>query len=1420
LRVFQIQKTLLQLSLIGQVCGAIKLEKKIPVFFIAVRRNITFKIRFIIFMKKYLQQKVAVILGASLLAFFNLLEMNVQAQPMIVFDSSTGFSPTNIPFISSSANRRAWIYNPSDFANSQPGFITRIYMLSSTAGTPFFGNLIISMGPTIHTSWPSFSNWPTTGMIQVLNASNFSPVPVPYSGLSSSGTWMAFDLQTPYYFDNLSSIIVDIQQTGANPGFGLRETAVSNASIFGSATGTPSNFINLKSPFGFDLIPPPTCTSPPVIGAAKASSNLTCAGGIVQLSVDSFTTVTGQTYMWQSSPDGITWNNMPLNILPNATVTVLGSTLYRLSATCNGVTGFSAPVQIDVITGPLAGGTYTVNAALPSQGTNFSNLANFATLAKCAGISGPIVLNVVPGSGPYNGQIIFDNINTSAVNTITINGNGAHQTFNGGTINDRATIHLKGTSFVTIDSLNVGVENGADYGIAIQLSSSASNVTIKNCTLTGNLNSNTTNFATLVIGGGPAGITSGGGISSNVLVENNEIIGGFYSVTVIGATSLNTSQNNQIINNRIRDYHSYGIYSLRQEDFEYSQNEFSRFLRPQLGNHYGIYFTQQHLGGKILKNAIHDPFPGQASLTNGEIYGLYINAASGNASKPNLVANNIFYNLRSNGRMIVIFHTGSNQWRYHHNTIDINDSISTVGQTSVVSFTGASANILFTNNIISFRRSGSGTKNLFNIAGVGGKFLNNNGYYIHPLSQNTNFGFQGIPLPTIADWRATTTFDMGSVLENPHFVSASNGLFQPTAGAYDNIGQNLLSLVPDDFLGTARSTAPDPGAFEFIGPPCGNPVNFAASAVTINSMSLGWTQPGTTVQWNLEWGTPGYTPGSGSASTALISSNPHTITGLTPGACYDVYIRANCIAQGAGTGAWVGPLSVCLLAQYDLKLETILSPLNFDCGIDTLPISVRIKNDGLLPISGFSFTANISGAITQTLNSTYTGSLAANAVDSMFIGNVNLLSGGAITVDVIGNYTLDQVLSNNALSLESYSPSNAPSNIVAVADTLCDGQLSWLTTPAKIGRKNRWLDANDMEIGTGDSLLVGPISAPTFVKLEGVGRFIENVGPKDTTFSAAANLTGIAGQRLFITTLEEVTILQAKIYPNNSGNLIIVMLPVAPTTGPIISKSIPVAAPSSPGMPVVIPIDLTVPAGTYTMGASGASTVGGLLRNSDSASYPYGNNSFIITGNSFSPAFHYFYYDIVVATQAPCQIPADSIVLYPAGITFINDVASTAGLTSTGYTVNFDATGSFGNTFSWNFGDGGTGSGITTTHTYFTNGTYTVSLVVDGDCGLDSISQTVIIEGIGTTDLALAKNLQVFPNPTTGEVQISLELAVASDVYLRILNPIGQQIMEKQFGKTENLLQYGFDLSGYAMGVYLLQIQTEAGIVTRRIVLQ
>jgi PKD repeat protein len=82
---------------------------------------------------------------------------------------------------------------------------------------------------------------------------------------------------------------------------------------------------------------------------------------------------------------------------------------------------------------------------------------------------------------------------------------------------------------------------------------------------------------------------------------------------------------------------------------------------------------------------------------------------------------------------------------------------------------------------------------------------------------------------------------------------------------------------------------------------------------------------------------------------------------------------------------------------------------------------------------------------------------------------------------------------------------------------------------------------------------------------------------------------------------------------------------------------------------------------------------------------------------------------------------------------------------------------------------------------------------------------------------SLEKNIQVFPNPTSGKFTIRLILPQTEQLKITVTNVLGQQVLPEISGmRGSNTLQ--LDLSGQSSGVYLLNIASGSQVVVKRIV--
>jgi hypothetical protein len=842
-----------------------------------------------------------------LLVGFILQNLDMVAQPMVIYDPGGGIGNT-IPFSSTASNRRALIYTPQDFTNSQPGLITRVYFMASGTTSPSYGNVKIFMGPTTANDFAGNATWPT-GLTQVLDINNVTPQTYPRA--SGSGTWFAFDLQTPYLFDNATNFIIDAQQTGPSPGTTILQINVSAKSVFGAATNpAPNNTQDRLAIFGFDWIPAGPCVSPPFVGNAQAAPQTLCVNTTTNLSVDSMTFGQGQSYQWQSSLDGVNWTNLPNDTMASASVLVTDTTYYRLGATCGGITTHGAPVRVDAVGGALPGGTYTVNSALPTSGTNFQSFNDFIDAIECGGLAGPVILNVVPGSGPYTERLLFDNVPINAQQSLYIQGNGETIEFNNTNSSERAVIELRNTNHITFDSLVVKTLNTSN-GWGFWLVETSDSNTIKNCQIDITSVTGTASAAGIGINmsGTPTSATTAGDNGNYNLFEGNSIIGattsGAYTgINIIGSGTTG-SVGNIARNNIIQDFRLWGIRATNASNTVIDGNLITRPNRNNTGIVRAVYLTGNSQGVVVSNNIIHSLNSGIPTSTS-TTYGISNNAGAAQGN-PSMIFNNLIYNFDGGGIHYGLYNAAA--WvNYYHNTVVINDQISrTQAAYAFYTTTASNDHLEVFNNLFYMDRNTTGLQYAIrvNTATVQNFASNNNAFY---LGGNAGIGFRSSGYNTLTAWTAATGDDANSVVANPDFINPAAGDFTPSAAAIAAIGQNLLSVVPSDIFGNPRITQPSPGAIEFLPPPCPRPgVSIVASSDTSATLFFQSLQPNGL--YNAEWGPTGFTRGTGNIITVV--GDTLVLDSLAKNGCYDIYVQLNCMATGDSLSIWTEAFTFC-----------------------------------------------------------------------------------------------------------------------------------------------------------------------------------------------------------------------------------------------------------------------------------------------------------------------------------------------------------------------------------------------------------------------------------------------------------------------------------------------------------------------------
>jgi hypothetical protein len=98
----------------------------------------------------------------------------------------------------------------------------------------------------------------------------------------------------------------------------------------------------------------------------------------------------------------------------------------------------------------------------------------------------------------------------------------------------------------------------------------------------------------------------------------------------------------------------------------------------------------------------------------------------------------------------------------------------------------------------------------------------------------------------------------------------------------------------------------------------------------------------------------------------------------------------------------------------------------------------------------------------------------------------------------------------------------------------------------------------------------------------------------------------------------------------------------------------------------------------------------------------------------------------------------------------------------------------------------------------------------ESDVSIDDIN---VSGTIGINENSLANNFNIHPNPSNGIY--SFEYNGSTDAALKIMDIRGKVIFQKELNPTQNGI---IDISGYAKGLYILVINSEGSIITKKII--
>jgi trimeric autotransporter adhesin len=670
-----------------------------------------------------------------------------------------------------------------------------------------------------------------------------------------------FVLDTTFDWDGLTNLVVEVcngSQIGTTtsnpsilhhtPGFAASRTFAATNFTVGSQcnfTGTTAVAIqnpNLRPITYFNWTPKDFCLGVPVVGNITANATLLCPSIELNLTATGGTFLQLIEYQWQKFDfatgewvaTGPTDNQQTLSLFQDTT------NRYRLMAIC-GLTIDTAYSNVVTVTTPkVPGGMCYIDKNHTGNfwplSDTFPSFASTVTAMNC-GIKSAVTFNVVPGSGPYNEQMLVNGviINSSATNTITYNGNGETITF-APTTNSRAVIKIKGSKYFTLQNLNI-VPTG-NFAIGVQLQNRSDSNVVKNCTInlptSGTAFTNLANSAGVVIGGTDASAT-GLDVTSNCnynSIEGNRINGGANGI-VLSAGNGGENTFNRIKDDTVRNFNQNGIFISGTFSSVVEHNLVSR---PNAASSNatvnGIYVATLNRGLRVLRNKIHSPFKSQLASTatfNGINFDNATVGTTPSAVDEINVANNLIYGIQGLGQQNGILNTNSSNVQLYHNTISLDDETSNptiaAATTRCYSQQGAPTSITFVNNLLYINRGGSIAKHcvFINAANANNfKDLSFNNYVNDAALGTTNcVGFWTANRLTIGDWinasGENTALNIPPVFEEPIVANMDTAKYNPTNAVLDTKGKAVYDLID---LNGPTTTRVDIGCYEFVPPPC------------------------------------------------------------------------------------------------------------------------------------------------------------------------------------------------------------------------------------------------------------------------------------------------------------------------------------------------------------------------------------------------------------------------------------------------------------------------------------------------------------------------------------------------------------------------------------------------------------------------
>ena len=545
----------------------------------------------------------------------------------------------------------------------------------------------------------------------------------------------------------------------------------------------------------------------------------------------------------------------------------------------------------------------------------------------------------------------------------------------------------------------------------------------------------------------------------------------------------------------------------------------------------------------------------------------------------------------------------------------------------------------------------------------------------------------------------------------------------------------------------------------------------------------------------------------------------------------------------------------------DMTLESIDGISG--CGDSTSFSNVIVKNKGNLAVTTYSVAVEVtgpSGVQVQTVNLT-SQNLANFATDTVIVGPFNTYAGGSFSVRGWVVLAGDQVTSNDTLTYASARSITPFAPATLALDPTCFNNTTGLLVAQDIpGVRYAWYTSptDTTKLSTNDTLSV-PVSGTTYYLgyTSSLDTLITGTGATATT---GTNVTPFKtfwmdGRSQYIIYPDELQTLLGSNAPSlisavafnvgtaaaqgmndftvKAGNVATI-----PTTGFITSTGFATVYNNTvynttPGWnllnfttPVLwdgvsnLVIEVCYNNTSYTGNSSvffetltRTGTIDGYTDNTTASG--------CTPGTVLSATYGFGRPNMKIVAEAQACSNVRTPVVMNIDSTSADAVASFLEVNAATGTFEFYAGGSTGQTFTWTFGDGGSATGDTVTHSYASAGVFTATLTVtDSTCNTTDVFGFVVTSHIGLGENILNQQMMVYPNPNSGTFQVRISGASEFEGQLEVMNLMGQVVASIPVDKRSNVHEVAMDLTNYPKGVYMLRLSGTEGQTVLRVIVR